>query len=274
MSIEVRPALAGGPTQPLLGHSLKVQARVIRALLLRELITRFGRRNLGVLWLVVDPALFTLAVAALWTLSGMHQKSDLPIVAFAITGYSSVLLWRNTVNHCVHGIAENRNLLYHRNVRALDVLIARWLLELAGASASFAVLAGVFVAAGQMAPPADPLLLLAGWLLLAWFGVALGVTMAAASAFSEVVARVWQPLSYILFPLSGAMFLVHALPPAVQSFVLLLPMVHGVEMVRGGYFGAVVPAVFDAAYLVSFCLVLTFAGLLLLRLADRWAEVR
>ena len=48
-------------------HSLAIQLRVIRALLMREVITRFGRHNLGVLWLVAEPMIFTLGVAALWS---------------------------------------------------------------------------------------------------------------------------------------------------------------------------------------------------------------
>ena len=138
---------AGAPS---LGRSLVIQARVIRALLLRELITRFGRRNLGLLWLVVEPMLFTLGVAALWTAVGASQGSNLPIVAFAITGYSSVLVWRNTVSPCVNAIHHNINLLYHRNVRVQDVFAARILLEVAGATASFAVLSLLFIGIGSV----------------------------------------------------------------------------------------------------------------------------
>ena len=79
-----------------LRQSLMIQVRVLHALLMRELITRFGRQNLGVLWLIVEPMLLTLGVATLWTVSGMHHGSAIPIVAFAVTGYSSVLMWRNS----------------------------------------------------------------------------------------------------------------------------------------------------------------------------------
>ncbi len=85
------------PTSTSLLQSFAIQRRVIRALMLRELITRFGRENLGVLWLVGEPMIFTLGVAALWSAMRAHQFSSLPIIAFAITGYSSVLVWRNTV---------------------------------------------------------------------------------------------------------------------------------------------------------------------------------
>ena len=65
------------------------------ALLMREVLTRYGRHNIGFLWLFVEPMMFTLGVAALWTAMKATHGSNLPIVAFAITGYSSVLLWRN-----------------------------------------------------------------------------------------------------------------------------------------------------------------------------------
>lgn len=257
---------------PPLRSALAVQRRVIGALLMREVITRFGRRNLGVLWLVLEPALFTLGVSVLWSAAGMHQRSGLPIVAFAITGYSSVLLWRNAVTHCVHAIAQNFSLLYHRNVRVLDVFLTRTLLEVAGATASFLLLATVFTALEWISLPADPLLVIGGWLMLVWFGIALGLTIGAASAYSELVTRFWAPVSYLLFPLSGAAFMVDWLPPRGQEVVLLLPMVHGVELLREGYFGGVVRTHHDMGYMATANLLLTLTGLLLARDAAERVE--
>lgn len=262
------------PLAPSLRRSLAVQARVVRALLLRELITRFGRRNLGVLWLIAEPALFTLAVLALWTAAGFNRASNLPIVAFALTGYSSVLLWRNTASYCVNAIHQNLNLLYHRNVRVQDVFAARILLEIGGATAAFALLAGWLILMGQLAPPEDPLKVVAGWLMLCWFGAALGLALGGASGFSDVVARFWAPVSYILFPLSGALFMVSALPPAAQQVILLLPMVHGVEMIREGWFGSLVRTVHDIGYMAGVSLALSLLGLVLLRIAARRTEAR
>jgi len=50
--------------------SLAIQRRVIWALMMREVITRFGRENLGVLWLIGEPMIFTLGVATLWCTTG------------------------------------------------------------------------------------------------------------------------------------------------------------------------------------------------------------
>jgi capsular polysaccharide transport system permease protein len=257
-----------------LRQSLAIQRRVIKALLMREVITRFGRENVGVLWLIGEPMMFTLGVAALWTAAGMQHGSSVPIVAFAITGYSSVLLWRNTVGRCNSGIQQNINLLYHRNVRVLDVFLTRILLEMSGATASFIVLAAFFTGIEWIAPPVDLLQVAGGWFMLAWFGAALGILVGAATAYSEIVDRIWHPTAYLLFPLSGAAFMVDWLPISMQKTVLILPMVHGVEMLREGYFGNVVHTHYDVGYMASINLVLSLLGLLVLRDAAGRVEAR
>lgn len=255
-----------------LRHSFRIQRRVIGALLMREIVTRFGRENIGVLWLFVEPMMFTLGVAVLWSAAQLDHGSSISIVAFAITGYSSVLLWRNTASKCNSAILQNFNLLYHRNVQVLDVFITRIILELAGTTASFVLLVTLFIVVEAIKPPVDMFTVVGGWLMLAWFGASLGLLLGAATAYSELVDRVWHPTSYLLFPLSGAAFMVDWLPPAAQEVVLLLPMVHGVEIVRAGFFGDSVRTYFDVGYMATCCLVLNLFGLMLARDAGRRVE--
>lgn len=252
-----------------LAQSWAIQRRVIWALLLREILTRYGRHNIGFLWLFVEPMMFTLGVTAIWTALRSVHGSNLPIVAFAITGYSSVLLWRNMPSRCVGAIEPNLSLLYHRNVKLLDVFLARLLLEGAGATISFVVLSVFFVTIGWLQPPEDVLLVAAGWLMLAWFGAALSILLGALSEQSELVDKLWHPMAYLLFPLSGAAFLVDVLPRQAQEWVLLIPMVHGVEMVRDGYFGSQIVAHYDVGYMVSWNLVLTALALIQTRKVSR-----
>lgn len=246
-------------------RSLQIQRQVLHALLMREVITRFGRENIGVLWIIGEPMIFTLGVATLWSAAGMNHGSTLPIVAFAITGYSSVLVWRNSVGRCNSGIQHNLNLLYHRNVRVLDVFVTRILLEMVGATGSFIILTSAVLALGWIEPPVDLLTVIAGWLMLCWFGGALAILIGAATAYSELVERIWHPAAYLLFPISGAAFMVDWLPPAGREIVLLLPMVHGVEMVREGFFGNVVRTYHDPAFMAVCNLGLTLTGLFILR---------
>jgi len=255
-----RPALLSG---------FLIQQKVVSALFMREVLTRFGRHNIGFLWIFVEPMLFTLGVTTLWYFANANHGSALPIVAFALTGYSSVLLWRNMPSRCVAAIEPNLSLLFHRQVRLIDVYAARILLEAAGATMSFVILSVGYIALGWMAPPEDALQVIFAWILLAWFGGALALLIGTMAFFSETVEKLWHPLSYIIFPLSGSAFLVDALPPQGQQAVLILPMVHGIEMLREGYFGSKVHSIYDTSYMVIVTLVMTFLGLLLLRLVSR-----
>ena len=124
--------------------SLSIQLRVVSALIKREVITRYGRHNIGFLWLFVEPMLFTLGVTALWIVMKATHGSNLPITAFALTGYSSLILWRNCSNRAVKAIEANLSLMYHRNVRVMDVFAARLILEVIGATTSITILTIIF----------------------------------------------------------------------------------------------------------------------------------
>lgn len=253
-------------------RSLQIQMRVVGALLMREILTRYGRHNVGFLWIFFEPMMFTLGVLTLWTATKATHGSTLPITSFAVTGYSSVLLWRNCANRCALAILPNQALLYHRNVRVIDLFMARVLLEIAGATMSFVFLTIFFVTVGLMQPPQDITLVIGAWVYLAAFGSSLGFAIGALSERSETVERVWHTIAYLLFPLSGALFMVDWLPAKFQKVVLILPMVHGTEMLRSGYFGSLVKPHYDIGHMVTCDLVLMFIGLFLVKDASKRVE--
>jgi ABC-2 type transport system permease protein/capsular polysaccharide transport system permease protein len=252
-----------------LKKSWAIQRRVIFALLMREVLTRFGRHNIGFLWLFVEPMLFTLGVTALWTIAGANHGSSLPIVAFALTGYSSVLLWRNMPSRVIGSISPNLSLMYHRNVKVIDIYFSRLILEAAGATISFVVLSLIFIGIGWMKTPENAIQVILAWLMLAWFGSSLAILLGALSERSEIIDKLWGPASYLLFPLSGAAFVVDALPPIGQKYVLLLPMVHGVEMLREGYFGSTIRTHYDYTYMTICCSLFTLLGFAQTRIVSR-----
>lgn len=246
-----------------------IQRRTVVALLLREILTRYGRHNIGFLWLFVEPMLFTLGVTALWTATKSVHGSNLPIVAFALTGYSSVLLWRNMPSRCIMAVTHNLAIMNHRNIRVMDIYLSRIILEAAGATISFVVLSLIFMAIDWIAPPENILQIAYGWFMLALFGMSLAFFLGALSEQFETVEKLWHPASYLLFPLSGAAFLVESLPKPAQDFVLALPMVHGVEMIREGYFGGKITAIYDSSYMTLSIMALLFLGLLQIRRISR-----
>lgn len=238
-----------------------VQKRVIFALLMREIITRYGRHNIGFLWLFVEPMLFTLAVSLLWGALKLNHVSALPITAFAVTGYSSILLWRNMPGRLIGSIGPNLALMYHRQVKVIDIFISRLLLEFMGATISFIVLTIVFWTFDWMRLPEDLLKVMGGWLLLTWFGSGLAILLGSFAEEYEVIEKLWHPLAYIIMPLSGAGFIVDSLPPVGQYWILYLPMVDAIEYLREGFFGSAITSHYDLGYAVAANLVLTALGL-------------
>jgi ABC-type polysaccharide/polyol phosphate export permease len=259
--------MAGSTTT--LRNSWAIQRRVIGALLMREILTRYGRHNIGFLWLFAEPMLFTLGVTAIWTALRSLHGSSIPIAAFALTGYSSVLLWRNMPSRCIKAVEPNLALMYHRNVKVVDVYMSRLILEAAGATISFVVLSLIFISIGWVEPPEDLLKIAVAWSLLTWFGFSLALVVGAYSETTEIIEKLWSPLSYLTFPLSGAAFLVDALPKNAQDLLLLVPMVHGAEMLRDGYFGSMVRSHYDVGYLILSCASLSLLGLAKVRAVSR-----
>ncbi|MCR9180875.1 MAG: capsule biosynthesis protein, partial [Erythrobacteraceae bacterium] len=69
--------------------------------MLRELTTRFGRENIGFLWIMVEPLLFALLVGALWRAMKGPLEYGVDIVAFVVTGYIPLVLFRSTISRSV-----------------------------------------------------------------------------------------------------------------------------------------------------------------------------
>jgi capsular polysaccharide transport system permease protein len=245
--------------------ALLIQVRVIGALLMREIITRFGRHNVGFLWLFLEPMLFTTGVILLWSATQRMHGSTLQIAPFVVTGYSTLLLWRNCSFRGIKAIESNRSLLNHRNVKLIDIFAARMLLEVAGVTASFVVVMLVLFGLDSIAAPYDIFLMLGGWLLMAWFSANLGVILGCLSEHSDLVERLWHPASYFLLSISGAFFMVAWLPDAWRSSIGLVPMVNATEMLRAGFYGPATVTYYNVGYTVAFCACMSLVALMLVR---------
>jgi len=254
-------------------QSLTINLRVIGALLMREIITRYGRHNLGFLWLFLEPMMFTLGVTAIWSYThANHLGSTLPIAAFTLTGYSTILLWRNMPTRCVSAVIPNLGLMYHRNVVLLDIFVSRIVLEVTAVTASFSTLGILFFSTGLMKAPVDIVPVLIGWMMLAWFGASMSLFVGALGARSEVIEKIWHPISYLTFPLSGAAFMLEWLPSPARAVLIWMPTVNCCEIIRQGFFGPMVHAHYDMSYVAIFNTCLMLLGLAQVRLvAERIA---
>lgn len=249
------------------------KARVLNALLLRELMQRYGHGNLGFLWLILEPLLLTVGVMMLWSAMYGQTRHGVNVAPFVLTGYSVLTLWRQGVSRSILVFRHSAELLFHRQIQPIDVFVTRMFLEIFGVLIAFFTAYVPLLLLDLVEPIDDYLLLLGGWFLLSYFCLGVGLIIAALTELSDTAERLVQPLMYVSLMFSGAFFMVAWLPTQAQQVVLLSPLVHGVEMVRSGFFGPGVPATYSVGYILSAGILVNAVGWAMVRRATHAIEM-
>lgn len=246
-----------------------IQLRVIGALIVRELTTRFGRENIGFLWIMVEPMLFALLVGLLFRFTKGPFEFGFDVVAFTVSGYIPLVLFRSVVSRSIMSLTANGGFMYHRQVKILDILLVRFLIELIGSMMAYLVTGLILGVFGFFPLPYDVGFILLGAAYYAFFCFAIALVVAPLSEFSEVLEKITPVTLYIMIPFSGAFFLVSSLSGTAASVVLYSPPVHAMEMMRYGLFGPSIDPRFDLIYPLMVTLPMLALGLLLCRIVRR-----
>ncbi len=254
-------------------QTLREHARIIWALMLRELATRYGRNNIGFLWVIGEPLSFCIGVLILWRFIKGPFENGLGVVAFTLSGYMPTILVRHMVMYSLNAVKMNNGLLYHQQIAVLDLFAARMALECIAVSMGFFLLTLVLLPFGLVPVPVNLRLVYEGWFIIALTGCGFALITGAISEIFEIVERIVGVALYILVPLSGTFFLADWLPPDARRLALLLPFLNCAEMIRAGFFGPAINPHYDAAYATLFGAVMTVVGLLALRYVRARVEV-
>lgn len=238
--------------------------RIIGALLMREMTTRFGREGLGFLWVIGEPLMFCFGVLIMWTLIKPAYEHGIRLGPLVMTGYMSLLMYRHMISFSIGALNANIGLLHHRQVGIMHIFLARNLMEFAGGTVAFVVVYIALIAMGQVSLPADWLLLYAGWLLVGWTGLGIALVFAGLALRFEIMERLVPILTYAMIPLSGAFFMVSWLPAQYREPFLWVPFPNAIEMVRAGVFGEFVHTYYHADYALFSGAVMLFSGMILL----------
>lgn len=250
---------------------LKIQGRVIGALLLRELHTRYGRENIGYLWVILEPMLFATGIGLLHSASkdAGFALTDITPVPFSIVGYGTFIIFRNTINRSVGTIESNAPLLYHRMVSLFDMLFARCLLEAAGIICSVFILVFLSYCVGLGNLPVRPVYIIVGQLYMTWFSFALSAIVCSITYENSTMERFIHPMTYFALPISALFFMLEWIPNPYRSWLEWVPMAQCTEIVRYGQFESASNRYFSIEYLTLVCLILTTVGLFSLKIIRR-----
>ena len=106
-------------------EGLTVQRRTVSALILRDMMMRYGRDNIGFAWVVLEPMILTAGVMVVWSFTMGSAKYGIRLVEFILTGYMPLTLWRHMTNSSVTQFRRSAPLLFHRRVSLLDISYAK-----------------------------------------------------------------------------------------------------------------------------------------------------
>jgi capsular polysaccharide transport system permease protein len=249
------------------------KVRTIDALLIRELMARFGHRNIGFMWQVIEPLMLTLGVMITWTVIYGERNHGVRVIPLVLTGYTFLTLWRHMVARFTHAFRHGSGLLFHRHVKPADILVARGLLESIGTLISFFVAYIPLALLDLVEPIYDYLLLLGAWTLMCVFTFGVALIITALAHFSDAFERVVQPIMYLILPLTGVFYMVFWLPAPAQNVVTYSPLVHLCEMFRAGYFGPDYPTTWEVPYILVWTIAVNAVGWVLVLKAQRHIEL-
>lgn len=246
-----------------------IQCRVIGALMMRELHTRYGRENIGYLWLILEPMLLASIIGLIHARGVRFSSAGIDPVPLSLVGYCNFQTFRTIFNRAEGTIEHNIHLMYHRQISVFDILTARALLETAGTWVAFGILIGFATAVGVADPPARPLMLIVGMLLMVWLSFAGSMIICGLTHERRAIGRLVHPFTYVLMPLSGAFFQMNTLPAQARDILLWIPLPHIFEILRYGWFRAATIKYVDWFYLAEWLFLSTLIGLLLISVVRR-----
>lgn len=244
-------------------NTLVEHKNIIGALMLREIITRYGRRGLGFLWLIGEPLLFTFGVMLIWSTIKAPYQHGLGVAPFVMTGYMSLIMFRHLVSYSMGALSANIGVLYHQKIKIIHLYLSRYALEFCGATLAFAVVYAVLYSNNMVDPPHNLGLIYWGWFSLFLFGCGVAMVVSALAMEFDVLERLVPVMMYAMLPFSGVFVMAAWVPEKYRALYMAFPLPHTIEMIRAGVFGEFIETHYDPLYPLFWGGVLIAFGLLL-----------
>lgn len=251
--------------------SLSIACSTWKALFLREAVKRISAQRAAWIWVLFEPLSHITFIVVLYSTVRVHTIGGIDTVIWIVAGMLPFFAFRRTTVQCLNAISANRALFAYRQVKPIDTVLVRAVVE-----GFLMLLVSIILLAGiqlfhQDVFPADALAVLEGSFGLWLLGIGLGLVFSVAVELVPEFERVIGVAMYPLYLLSGVMFPIAGVPLPFRDWLALNPIVHGLEAVRVGFspYYHTVPGL-QIGYLYGIALVAVFLGLALhVRFADR-----
>lgn len=258
------PVRETGRESPLL-----IQARVVRALILRDIRTRFFGHGAGYLIAIAWPLAHIAILLGIYVALGRTTPYGNSLVLYFATGLAPTMAFIYASRWIMLSVVANKPLLGFPIVKLLDVLIARGILETLASCCMVLVLLAVLSAAGiDVRPVSSPeaMKAMAAAMLL---GIGLGFVNGLIAVVYPLWVTAYALTIILIYMTSGVLFIPDALPEIGRYVVSFNPVLHAVEWMRVAYYGAYSSRTLDKTYLLSFGVGCLFVSLVTMRFGQK-----
>ena len=250
-------------------RALLVNLQVVHALMLRETRTRYGRHRLGYLWALVTPLSWIGMFAAMGYVTGRQPAQGMGMVQYLAVGFCPFLLFRSANSQASGAINSNRGLLYFPQVRPLDLVASRVILEGITMAVVFCIIVSGAWLLGEKVAVDSMLPVMIGFIYALLLGAAVGLMICGLAVVFPAAKQLTQPLLRPLLWISGCFFSGNDLPHSVRDLLFINPLLHVTELVRDGWFTAYQARYASVTYPLMWIVPMAVVGMTLERTARR-----
>ena len=244
--------------------------RIVSALVIREMATRFGNKPGGYAWAFLEPAGYVLMMTVVFQAITHTPALGDSFPLFFASGYIGFYFYHATLGYLGGALNGNKALLNYPNVAPVDTVVARFILQM---FTNGFVAAAVFILIIHFEMRTTPNINWAPLLEAGTLGglLALGVGMSNTVLFLKFpfYESVYGIISRPLMLISGVFFVPDNLPHPYSDFVLINPVAHVIILFRTGFYPEYRATGLDLGYLYAFVLASLFSGTLLFSLAAK-----
>lgn len=236
--------------------AFSIQRDVVFAIFVREMITRFSTYTLGNIWLVLEPLIMMVLFIILFGARGRgaYGLDEAPVFVFAAF-LPFRMLWVSTMRQSAGARAAAKGLMEFRQIRLFDVFLARSVIEGGLFFVVGLILALGLVWLGYDPWPDDVLVTLAYCVVLWLFAAAFGMLACMVGSVAREIEKLVSLLTMPLMFLSAVFFPMSIVPKQYYSYLTWNPLLHGMELIREGWFSNYTSPVADSAYLIACMLI-------------------
>jgi len=253
------PGAARTPRNP-----LAVSLAVWNALFLREAVARLSATRGAWLFLVLEPMLHAGVMVFIFSVLRARSVAGADVTVWLALGLTGFFTARNVFQRSMKAIDANQALFAYRQVRPIDTVIVRAMLETLLGFIVMMGLLGALAFLGHSVLPHAPMESIFSFtgLVLCGFGIGLII-----SVLGELIPEAGDIIAFLFWPLyflSGVIIPLSIIPVQYREWLFYNPFAHGLELLRGSFF-----PVYHAApeanfgYLYGFALASIFLGLAL-----------